>query len=327
MRRSVLLMGVAVVLAVAGATLGVGKPHASSSALPSGEIVFTRSVGGRPLSLYVMAPDGSHVQFFIRNASNAAVSKDRRRIAFVRAGAIWVMQRDGSGQRQLTHHPKSELNDAIDDTDPAWSPDGRVVYFSRQWAQDAALLFSVRADGGELRRLSRSRLACDRDPAPSPDGRLVVYVAVDNCSHGLGAEIAAMTNAGRPPAGLWWYKFDIQSAPYVYEPAWSPDGRQLAQATGDWINPGVGGYAGIWVSSSDGSPPRRVARPTRGRAGYSDLHSPAWSRDGTWIVFVRSYGDHGSPGDIWLARSDGTAARSLTHTQAAIDPVWLPPVR
>ena len=71
--------------------------------------------------------------------------------------AIWVMQRDGSGQRQLTHPPKTDrYGYHPEDYDPAWSPDGRIVYFSRVTLHPTASIFSVHADGSGLRRLTRA---------------------------------------------------------------------------------------------------------------------------------------------------------------------------
>ena len=84
-------------------------------------IIFTRSG-----ALFTVAPDGSGPRLFVRNASEAAVSRDAQKILFVRGPAIWQMRRDGSDQRQVTRPPRSRM-----DWNPAWSPDGRKIYFSR----------------------------------------------------------------------------------------------------------------------------------------------------------------------------------------------------
>ena len=54
-------------------------------------------------------------------------------IAFERAGDIWVVNSDGTQERQLT-------TGAANDTDPAWSADGLRVAFSRDrdiWVMNA----------------------------------------------------------------------------------------------------------------------------------------------------------------------------------------------
>lgn len=51
---------------------------------------------------------------------------------------------------------------------------------------------------------------------------------------------------------------------------------------------------------------------------------PSWSRDGRWIAFVGDVSRDNYPGDIWIARNDGTPARRLTHGNADDRfPVWL----
>jgi len=48
-------------------------------------------------------------------------SPDGRRIAFVRAGMLWIMNADGGGKRRLTTRPAGG---------PAWSPDSRWIAFA-----------------------------------------------------------------------------------------------------------------------------------------------------------------------------------------------------
>jgi TolB protein len=51
-----------------------------------------------------------------------AWSPDSRSIAFSRNGDIWVMNPDGTNQRQLTNTPSQEVA-------PSWSPDGRLIAY------------------------------------------------------------------------------------------------------------------------------------------------------------------------------------------------------
>ena len=80
MRRLSLPLLAAVVLA--GATRASGG--AGTVALPAGEIVFTRAVNtsDRHPGLYVTTTYGKRVRLLAKNAADATVSRDGRRIAF-----------------------------------------------------------------------------------------------------------------------------------------------------------------------------------------------------------------------------------------------------
>jgi TolB protein len=264
----------------------------------------------------------------VRNAADAAVSSDGARVAFVRDDAIWVMGRDGSGQRRLTKPSARPGNRSqIGDSSPAWSADGGAVYFARfEMEHFTESIFSVRDDGTGLRRLTTAAPTdhghCQGNPAPSPDGRIVVFDETLDCQHGTDSFLAAITTAGRPTK--LQFQFPAISS---YEPAWAPDGRRLACAALDIdaaIN-GKRGASGIYVSSLRRSAPRRIPLPAV--ATHTDsVDSPAWSQDGKWIALVGEVTrPNGYPGDIWLVRADGTGLLRLTHTNADDqDPTWLP---
>ena len=307
-------------LIAVGALAGFAGASASEyHALPSAEIVFARTMSdvGRP-SLYLMASTGSQPRLFVRDADEPSVSPDARSIAFVRASAIWLMHRDGTGQRQLST-PKGN------DDAPAWSADGARVYFSRfaSRSSEDASIFSVHSDGTHLQQLTRAAPTphgdCHEDAAPSPEGRIIAYDATTDCEHGSNTSIRAVTVAGRTVRLPFRFPTteDIE-----YGPAWASDGR-LAYAAMDIgafaAYPARAGASGIYISATDGSHPRRLTK------GYDQR--PAWSSDANWIVFERwVVKPNDYPGDIWLVRADGTEARPLTRTNADdSNPTWLPP--
>lgn len=300
-----------VVLAVMVAGLsGCGR---GTSAVQAGEVVFTRSAtaGSHP-SLYAMSPDGSHVRLVVQNAAEAAASPDGSRIAFVRGGAIWVMQRDGSDQRRVTPPGPRDAGD------PAWSPDGRTLYFYRSLTAPPPAetwqpaIFSIHIDGTALQRVTRG--SCDVAPAPSPNGRLVAFTSMGgmrtlDCIEGAGGFLDAITTSGHR-ADLPFLLADG----WNYEPAWSRDGRHLAYLVID-VNAAEPLHS-IWVSTSDGSRPRRMRTPKG-----SVVSGPAWLPDGQQLAFELNE-------DIWLVRADGTGLLQLTHTTAdETDPAWLPPIQ
>jgi TolB protein len=93
-------------------------------------------------------------------------------------------------------------------------------------------------------------------------------------------------------------------------PTFAPTGRRMA-----YIRYGSATSFQVWVAKSDGSLPRALAATPAGDTW------PAWSPDGRLIAYK-----HGSPGDIWVVRPDGTGRRNLTRTPDADEqlPAWLP---
>ena len=178
MRRPILLVAfVAVAFVMVSVTAGYRVLRVRTTAgNPTGELVFTRQVEvskvtsedgivslGTPLEdLYVVGVDGSHRRLLARNAADAAVSPDGRRIAFTRGRAVWIMQRDGSQGKRLARAA----------SDPAWSPDGKTIYFSRWVEADLGIsLFSIRDDGTHARPVDAS--AGGGGLGPEPASRLL----------------------------------------------------------------------------------------------------------------------------------------------------------
>jgi Tol biopolymer transport system component len=266
-------------------------------------------------------------------------------IAFVRARAIWVMRSGGSGLRQVTW-PRSPK---YADRDPSWSPDGRIIYFSR--ATDAgsgetASIYSIGVDGRGVRRITyaaqdsglNAEAACHEEPSVSANGKIVVYLLIRSCAHGLGSEIAAATSAGKPqklgfrlasPA-------DVLEPEYV-KPTWSPTSMKIAYGISDYDCKTMQYW--VYSSSTDAAPRQIVSLKTSisCREGGVPPPQPAWSPDGNWITFLQPtteimvrpfvpyqpYEDY-SRGDVWLVRDDGTGLRQLTTTGNFIASAWLP---
>ena len=66
-------------------------------------------------------------------------------------------------------------------------------------------------------------------------------------------------------------------------PDWSPDGSQIAYASGP------GGSGGIWVMNADGSDPHQLigcAATDPAPCATGDYGGPAWSPDGQQIAFL-----------------------------------------
>src|SRR4051812_8333181 len=90
--------------------------------------------------------------------------------------ALFVVNPDGTGERQLTHPTKG-----VTDNHPSWSPDASKIAFER-CQKDHCEVWTVRADGAGLRRLGATchrtppTPKCDERGAPawSPHGQAIV---------------------------------------------------------------------------------------------------------------------------------------------------------
>lgn len=160
----------AVLLATFGLALVV--PAAASAASRSGAVVFSRSesVGETEEGGLFAVRDGRLNQLTEDPAdAEPAFSPDGTEIAFARAGDLYAVRPDGSGERRLT-------SGSALDSRPAVSANGRYVVFERRASAGAAAdLYTVRINGGGLHQLTAGA-GDDREAAVSPDGRAIVFV-------------------------------------------------------------------------------------------------------------------------------------------------------
>ncbi|MFY9820262.1 MAG: hypothetical protein WAM82_02705, partial [Thermoanaerobaculia bacterium] len=147
-----------------------------------------------------------------RSVRSAAVSPDGRWIAFdtsLPQEDLYLVQPDGSGQRQLT-------NDPAKDRIPQWLPGGsRLLFYSDRGGRYGA--WTIDSDGRDLRPLSQGGGESLTNPVPSPDGRQIVA--------SLAAKGAVLLDL---PAGSARPLPPPEQGELFAAQAWSPDGRYLA---------------------------------------------------------------------------------------------------
>src|SRR5258708_73518 len=96
-----------------------------------------------------------------------------------------------------------------------------------------------------------------------------------------------------------------------FEPAWSPNGRQIAFVSDRELSPA------IYVMNADGSGQRRLTY------GSSDDEGPAWSPDSQRIAFSRIvFRDS----NIYVMNADGSALTPLyrAYGNYSVTPPWSP---
>ncbi len=151
----------------------------------------------------------------VQLARDPALSPDGATLAFAWRGDIWSVAIEGGRARRLTQH-------SADESQPAYSPDGRQLAFISTRETGTRQVFVMPARGGDARQLTRHSEGHHLHHW-MPDGQnLLVSITRDHSwmRDPRSSRLALLDLAGdRAPAVL----FDD----YGYEPSLSADGQRL----------------------------------------------------------------------------------------------------
>jgi TolB protein len=147
--------------------------------------VFVSSRASGRFGISVINVNGSGYRRLTRDTDDSlpAWSPDGRTIAFERltritdefvTGTIWLMNPDGSNPRRLTEPPQVLGYLGARDGMPDWSPDGRLIAFTRSY-RGRRDIYVIHPDGTGLRRLTK-QAGLHSFPSWSPDGKRIVFV-------------------------------------------------------------------------------------------------------------------------------------------------------
>jgi TolB protein len=152
--------------------------------------------------------DGTNPRLLAAGGQSPSWSPDGRRIVLQRNGnEIVVMRADGSHQRSLGTHGSSL-------SWTSWSPDGRRVVFAG--ATTDSDIYSVRANGTDLRNLTNTPDEFEDRPVYAPDGTRGVFEMDAFRPTSFGHVPFVMSSAGGPAtqllpaAGIYWDQPDWQ---------------------------------------------------------------------------------------------------------------------
>jgi tricorn protease len=144
------------------------------------------------------------------------------------------------------------------------SPSGaRVV------AEARGDIFTLPAEKGDIRNLTKSPGSAERDPAWSPDGKSIAYFSDASGEYQLNIR----DQEGLKPPKI----IDLGPEPsFFYSPHWSPDSKYIAFTDK---------HLRIWYVDVAGGKPVKVDTGLRG--GFGAALQLSWSPDSQWIAYTR----------------------------------------
>lgn len=200
---------------------------------------------------------------------------------------IWIMDADGTNQKQLTANAGQNLF-------PTVTPDGRFIVFSSDRA-GALCIWRMDIDGNNSEQLTFTPF--DQAPVCSPDNKWVVYNRIAGGKETIwkvrleGGESVQLNNS------LAWY------------PTISPDGKLIAYlyTSGD-----TDSQAAIAVISFDGGIPVKTLNLPHGSIGPL-----RWTPDGLAISHMIY---RAGASNIWNQPLDGSSPKQLTNFKSSL--IW-----
>jgi len=195
-------------------------------------------------------------------------SPDAHKIAFAARysdgapyGELAVGDLDSGKTRLLTHDDALALS-------PAWSPDGRFIYFASSRG-GTINIWKIAATGGGPEQITAGE-GDDADLDVSADGKRIVFgtlrqkIAI--------AQLDLQAKPGQPSIKL----LTSDSARNQFGPAYSADGKYLAY----FSNLKGAEREAIWVSNVDGSNAQALVEDSLNNI------FPEWTNDGSAILFL-----------------------------------------
>ncbi len=309
-----------------------GSTGPSAAAL-TGRIAFTRSdaqVGmyGKYLGTFVADATGGNIRKLDLPADSDGVvwSPDGTKLLLGNSPPDTklgfrpvVINADGTGYRRI--EVPGSFGDMIC---ASWSPDGSRLLCGIADASDSSVAGIVSIDaatGADVQRLSSGAYPgvvgdvseCGGGDSPgafSPDGRMFSFVrhrcglAPDPVQDEIASIYVGFTDNAKEPERILSMGDINSSEPQI---SWSPDGHWLLFASPD------GHLTKVRPDGTERSL-INVDLPTG-----SYVYSPAWSPDGSRIIFAAWH--EGDTTDLWTTNADGTDARRLTNDAASEDSI------
>src|SRR6266511_3232993 len=220
------------------------------------------------------------------------------------SGDIWVIKPDGTGLTNLT------ASSIAEDSDPAVSPNGRQIAYSRCTAMDpdgggcvSAQIAIVNADGSTLRVLTSGGTNVDDRPAWAPNGKSLVFQRTN-----ADGDISLWTITS---AGTKAKRIVNDGSTIDLSPSYAPSGKKIT------FSSDATGKESIYTINANGHSARKLVSESPDPDDPSvggGTENPAYAPSGNQIVYTAN-------GDLWIININGKGAHQLTH-DGADDADW-----
>jgi tricorn protease len=246
-----------------------------SSPVWSGTTVYFLSDRNGPVSLFSYDTDTKQVQQLIENHGFdlKTLSAGPGALVYEQFGSLHLYDLSTRQEHAVPVTIRGDLPDlephlakvdakAVENV--AISPTG-----ARILAEANGDIFTIPADKGDTRNLTKTPGVAERDPSWSPDGKSIAYFSDASGEYQLFV---------RDQAGLLAPKvIDLgPGASFFYGPRWSPDSKHIAFADK---------HLHIWYVDLAGGKPVKIDTGLRG--SIEATAEISWSPDSRWIAYTR----------------------------------------
>jgi len=179
---------------------------------------------------------------------------------------VYIVPAEGGTPRLVTTNPQSYFH--------SWSPDGKIIAFTRPNKGGGGNIYAIPAEGGEEKALTTGSGVSD-DPDYSPDGEYIYF----NSNRSGSMQIWRMHSDGSDPE-------QITSDDYAnWTPHPSPDGKSILILSYDKSETGhpANKDVALRILSTDDSKIRTLVNIT---GGSGTDNTPDWAPDSRHFAFV-----------------------------------------
>ena len=290
------------------------------------KILFTSQRDGNS-EIYIMNADGSGQTNLTRHRAadfNPVWSPTGEQILFVsnrnKTEDLYLMDADGRNVQQLFLKTLRRQH-------PTWSPDGRKIAYYRVDVLQGEIAVYVASINGEREEY----VANGMDPMWAPGTSDIVFVSSDVLiplnDRFKGIELGMTQIQIVNPKTRVAREFTLPGFPFVFDPAWSPDGTKIAFSGIDTNaipahlllkeDHNLFDEEALYLMNRDGMGVQLIVE-----ADGANPSNPTWGPSGDALIYQRRVGEEVQLFKVTLADA---ISEQLTHVGSNRDADWFDP--